>query len=144
MPKQVAGKSLKKNELEINVSEILDFLRFSGHFAFGLRELAIRKIAITEARKKGIKVSDKELQKAADDFRLENGLCRARETHEWLKANGLTIEVLENFLESNLLVEKLKDKLEHDTAKEKFHAAPGIKSMVREMIFQEWISKQMK
>jgi len=89
-------------------------------------------------------VSNGELQKAADTFRVANGLNKASDTERWLKSNGITLEAFEEFLETNLLINKFKDALEKKTAKGKYLASPGVKESVKEMIYQDWLAKAMK
>ncbi len=71
----------------------------------------------------GISVSDSELQKAADDFRMDAGLISANETMEWMEERGLTLDEFER-------------KLEHDLLKEKARAAVATEDKVNK-IFSE-------
>ncbi len=135
---------MAKNEIEIAVAEVVDYLRITGRFAPALREVVQRKITAEAAKKSKIKVSNGELQKAADTFRVANGLTKASDTERWLKSNGITLEAFEEFLETNLLINKFKDALEKKTAKGKYLASQGIKESVKEMIYQDWLAKAMK
>ncbi len=132
------------NEIEISVAEVVDYLRITGGFAPALRAVVARKVTEKAARKAGLKVSNAELQKAADAFRVANGLHRASDTDEWLKANGVTLDAFEEFLETSLLVNKFKDGLEKKTKTAKYFQAPGIRESVREMIYQDWLAKALK
>ena len=131
-------------EIEVAVAEVVDYLRITGGFAPALREVVQRKVTTDAAKKAGIKVTKAQLQKAADAWRLANGLNKASDTESWLAANGITLEALEEYLETNLLMSRLKDQLEKKTAKKKFLASEGIKESVRQMIYEEWLAKAMK
>jgi len=134
----------KLNEIEIAVAEVVDHLRMTGQFSPALREVIQRKITAEAAKKVRIKVSNGELQRAADTFRVANGLNKASDTDRWLKSNGVSLEAFEEFLETNLLINKFKDALEKKTAKSKYLASPGIKESVKEMIYQDWLANAMK
>jgi parvulin-like peptidyl-prolyl isomerase len=67
------------------------------------RDLVIRRVI----RDRGLTISDTELQAAADQFRRDQKLERAVDTHNWLKDHGWTVERLELHLEWKLLNEKL-------------------------------------
>ncbi len=135
---------MAKNEIEIAVAEVVDYLRMTGRFSPALRDVVHRKITAEAAKKSKIKVSNGELQKAADTFRAANGLNKASDTERWLKSNGITLEAFEDFLEINLLINKFKDALEKKTAKGKYLTSPGVKESVKEMIYQDWLAKAMK
>ena len=134
----------KKNEIEVTVAEVVDYLRIAGQFAPVLREVVGRKITAEAARKRGIKVATSELQKAVDVFRAVNGLSKASDTARWLKASGITVEILEAYIETNILISKLKDALEKKTSKSKYVSTPGIKESIRDMIYQDWLKNQLK
>ena len=133
----------RKDDIEIAVAEVVDYLRITGGFAPALREVLGRKVAADAARKSGLKVSAKELQRAADAFRVANGLKKAGDTEAWLKGNGISLDALESFLETSLLIAKLKDALEKKTPKRKYLATPGVRESIREMIYQDWLAKAL-
>jgi len=134
----------KIKEIEVTVAEVVDYMRITNRFAPSLREVVERKIAVEEGKKKGIKVSTKELQKAADTFRLINDLSTASDTNAWLKSNGISLESLEEYLETNLMIYKLKDKLEKETNKSKFLSTQEVKEVIRDLIYEEWLRSRLK
>ena len=134
----------KKNEIEVTVAEVVDYLRITGQFAPVLREVVERKISAQAASEKGIKVATSELQKAVDVFRAVNGLSKASDTERWLKSSGITVEILEAYIETNILISKLKDSLEKKTSKNKYLSTSGIKESIRDMIYQDWLKSQLK
>ena len=133
----------KLDELEVSVSEVVDYLRVTGQFAPALHKVIERKIAAEEAKEKGANITDEELQKVADGFRQMLGLTKAADTEEWLKTHGISLETLENHLETNILVSKFIDGLEADADTAEIMSAPDIKDRVRESAFQKWIKGQL-
>lgn len=133
----------KKNEIVVTVSEVVDYLRVTEEFVPVLGEVIERKITAEAARKRGIKVSKKELQKAADIFRAVKDLSKANDTVRWLKETGITIETLEEYLETNILISKFKDALAKKTSKAKYISRSGIAESIRDMIFQDWLNGQL-
>ena len=55
----------------------------------------------------GIRISEEELQEAANDFRRRHRLISAQETFDWLADSGLTVEDLERKLEDELIRERI-------------------------------------
>lgn len=133
----------KLDDLEVSVSEVVDFMRISGQFAPALHKVIERKIAADKAKEKGIGVTDEELQKVADGFRQMLGLTKAADTEEWLKTHGISLETLEKHLETNILVSKFIDGLESDADPAEIMSAPDIKDRVRESAFQKWMKEQI-
>ena len=134
----------KQQEMNVSVAEVVDYMRFTGQFLKGLHDVVERKLAIATARRKGLKVTPKELQKAADAFRVANGLNKASLTEKWMSSRGITVEALEDYLETNLLISMLKDDLEKKAAKTKYLKSNVVKETVREMIYRDWLKTKMK
>jgi len=134
----------KKQEVEIAVAEVVDYLRITGQFAPALKAVVERKVTAEAARKGGIKVSTKQLQSAADTFRAMNGLAKASDTERWLRQNGLTVEALEGYLETNILINAYKSRLESKGGATKYMKAPIIKQSIRELIYKDWLANEMK
>ena len=132
------------DELEVAIKEVVDYMRISGTFAPALQEVINRKITAKAAKDSRLTVSDKELQKGADTYRLLNNMKGASDTEEWLKSNGISLEAFEEYLETNILISKFKDYLEKKTKKEIFINSENIKESLREMIYQDWLKKQLK
>lgn len=134
----------KGKEIEIDVAEVVDFMRITGAFVPALRHVVTRKITAGAAKAAGIKVTAGELQKAADTFRHVNGLAKASDTESWLNESGISLEFLEDYLETNLLINKFKAHLEKKAPKNKYIASPGIQESISEMIYQDWLLKAFK
>lgn len=143
-----AKKSTKKatsksNDIEIAVAEVVDFLKIKGDFAPNLATVIKRKLVAAEARKKGIRVTAKELQRAADGFRALKDLSKAADTKRWMRANGISVEALEDYLETNILMSKLKEKLAKN-ASAKVKNSKAVKDCIREVAYRTWLSSAMK
>ena len=130
--------SVSLEELEVGVQEVLCYTRFTGAFAASLREVVQRKLTACAAREKGLEVTDEELQKAADVFRVANNLVTAEQTENWLKGRGLDLDALENYLETNLLIYKFKDILAQEADQQKLLSLPAVQESLREIAYQEW------
>ena len=134
----------KKNEIEVTVAAVVDYLRITEQFIPIVGEVVERKITVEAARKRGMKVTTAELQRAADAFRVVKDLSKASDTGRWLKSTGITQEVLEEFLEENILISKFKDALEKKGSKAKYIATSGIQESIRNMIYQDWLHSQLR
>jgi len=138
------SKDMAKNgESGITVEDVVDYLRLTGQFKSALHEVVSRKVAARIATDRGYKVTSSELQKAVDAFRVTEGLHKVSDTSRWLRANGVTLEALEEHLQSSLLVSKLKDALEKGTAKTKVLASEPVRSIVREAVFHDFIQNKL-
>jgi len=134
----------KSKELEVEVAEVVDYMKINGQFEPALREVVVRKIVAEKARKSGLKITNQKLQKAADVFRMSLGLTRASQTAAWLKANGITVEALETYLETNLLISALKDSLLKKAGKTRLYNSKLIKEAAREIVYKRWLKKTIK
>jgi len=136
--------SIKLEEMQVGVAEVVDYSKINGSFSEALKEVVKRKITVEEAKKRGVEVSEEELQQAADIFRTVNKLNTLEGTETWLKERGLTVEALENYLETNLYIYKLKDELVKEVDQEKYYSAPIIRDSLRHLAYQEWLTKLVK
>jgi len=129
---------------EIDVAEVLDYMRMTGTFAQVLSEVVKRRMTAQAAKNHGISVSAKELQKAADDFRVDRGLHKASDTQSWLQSNGLSVGAFEKYLETNLLISKFQDLLEASARRHKYMPSRTVKDNVREMVYQDWLVRAVR
>ena len=72
---------------------------------------ATRLIVRFEASRRGLSVTDAELQLAADAFRLKQGLLSVSATHDWLAARLWSVDDFERHLEYPLLRAKLESEI---------------------------------
>jgi hypothetical protein len=130
-------------DIEVTVAEVVDYLKITGKFMPALRAVVERKVAATAARKSGVKVSTGELQRAADIFRISHDLTKAKGMKAWLRTNGISQEAFENYIETNLRISKLKDRLLARANMKKYCASPVIRSSVRELAYQTWLDSAL-
>jgi len=134
----------KTKEIEIAVADVVDYMRMTGSFSPALKEVVSRKITMQAARDKGIRATTGEIQRAADVFRYAQGLTGAKDTENWLKANGITLNAFEEYIETNLLISKFKAHLAKKGSTSKILASPEIKETVKEMVYQGWLGTALK
>jgi hypothetical protein len=134
----------KDKDLEVGVAEVVDYLRITGQFTSALHAVIERKITVNAARDRGIKVSGNQLQKAADTFRAGHGLNKATDTQQWLESIGVSVEAFEEYLETNLLIDRFKDQLSRKAKKGKYLKAPAMKESIKEIAYQDWLSARLR
>jgi hypothetical protein len=134
----------EESVVEIDVSEVLEYLRVTGHFAPALRSVIERTITAEAARAAGIRVSDAELQKAADAFRAGHGLHSAQDTRAWFSENGMTLNRFESFIETSLLIDKFKTHLEERVGKRTYTALPEVTQTVRDLMYRDWLDRKIQ
>ena len=108
--------------ITITNEDILQQVKLSCQLPEIIEQIVKRQIienAVTEA---GIKVEDEELQQAADQFRLMNGLKTAKETHEWFEKHQLSVNDFEKVLEFGVMSGKLMQHLFSDKVEPYFYA----------------------
>jgi hypothetical protein len=133
-----------KGEVTIKMKEVVDYSRLMGTFVPTLRNVVERKVTADAAKKGGIKISKEELQRGADTFRHVNGLNSAKATKEWMSRNGISQDFLEEFLETNLLVSKFKDKLVKEAERAKYLDHPKVKELLRNVVYQDWVARNLE
>lgn len=129
-----------ENHVAVNVAEVVNHMKISGTYGLALMEVQTRKIASTAARERGLSVSGEELQQAADTFRRAKGLTGGVDTVLWFKKHRVSLAAFEEFLETSLLVSKLKEQIKEEAGTEKY-AYPKVSELLQELTFREWLTK---
>lgn len=106
---KIDGQSFTSDDLVV-------WLKLSGRFSQVVEDFIKENMAACAARKSGLQVDAGELQTRADEWRRALGLHRARETNEFLDDAGATLDDFEAYLESNLLAEKMREKVQSPIA----------------------------
>jgi radical SAM protein with 4Fe4S-binding SPASM domain len=104
--------TIKIQGIDIDLQELMEYMRITDGDAPGLTDMVERKTIVNAAIKQNLQVGEEELQDAFDTFRIVMGLYTAKDTLEWLDELNVTLEGLLNFLETNLLCYKFKNKSE--------------------------------
>jgi hypothetical protein len=132
------------SNIELAVADVVDYLKITGRFAPALRAVVERKITMQMAKKAGVRVSVKDIQRAADVFRVSHDLAKASDMKKWLGANGLSQDAFEDYIETNLIISKFKDKLLGKTRINKYLASQAIGASVREMVYRDWLDAALR
>jgi peptidylprolyl isomerase len=111
---------LKIDDEIITTDYFIKFLKFSNEFPGLVEKLIRNKVTVRDAQKRGITVSNEEVQAAADDFRRCIGLHRAKETYEWMDEIGITADDFEGFITEHLYKKKMMDTLATDESIEAY------------------------
>ena len=98
----------------ISSEEVLKFLSLIGMSNSIVAEAAKRKEIVKKASELGLSVTDDQLQRFADNFRMARGLRSADETAEFLETWGLSEQDFEAFCESSVMAELLVEFLASD------------------------------
>jgi hypothetical protein len=133
-----------KDKVSIKMQEVVDYSRLMGMFMPNLRDVVERKFTADAAKECGLKATNQELQQGADTFRHVNGLSSAKATEEWMSRNGISLELFEDFLETSILVSKLKDQLVKKADRAKYLDHPQVRKLVRDLIYQDWVNASLK
>ena len=134
----------KDNQIEVTAAEVSAYARITGRIVPALRDVLQRKVTAQAAGKAGITVSTAELQKAADYFRLAHGFNKARDTEDWLKSKAISIEALEEHLETNLLISKFKNYLVEEASPGKCSELPVGDESAKDKIYRDWVEARFK
>ena len=132
-----------KAPIVVPMQEVVDFSRLMGAFMPTLRGVLERKVTADAARELGMKATDQELQRAADTFRHANGLTSAKATEEWMSSHGISFQLLEEFLETSILVSKFKDRLEKQADKATYLERPQVAKLVRDLAYRDWLAENL-
>jgi putative peptide maturation system protein len=110
--------------IEVNgeTADLLEVLRVAKYWGeLGFLQRVVNTLLIRqEAARRGIEVSDDELQQAADEFRAERELHKAEEIEYWLAARRLTFADWESQLEDDLLARKLREEMTNGKVEQHF------------------------
>ena len=127
-----------------SIPEIIDHIRVNGVYNQQIRELRIKKITAFAAQKNGITVSDEELQRAADTFRIINDLTEAKTFKDWLKSVDMKLDNFETYLERNILISKFKDTLVEKANKKDYIQKQVVEEAIREEVYNDWLAENMQ
>jgi parvulin-like peptidyl-prolyl isomerase len=92
----------------LSLGEFLAAMKRSRRLRPLLLDAFVEHYLVNRARRAGLGVNDQELQQAADNFRLRNGMASAEQTTQWFQREAITSDDFAAGLERDLLVEKLR------------------------------------
>ena len=95
---------------EVSLYDVLRLAKLNGQVQF-VQDAIDAALIRRAAEQRRIQVSDGELQKAADDFRVSRELHDAEATEAWLEVNHLSYTDWEALLEGQIIARKLREVL---------------------------------
>lgn len=106
----------------LSLGDFLHAMKRSRRLRPLLLDAFVEHYLVVRARRANITVTDKELQEAADNFRLRNGMASSDQTTAWFQREAITSEDFATGLERDLLVEKLRRAVAEPKVMEVFNA----------------------
>jgi parvulin-like peptidyl-prolyl isomerase len=106
----------------LSLGEFLAAMKRSRRLRPVLLDAFVENYLVNRARRAGLSVNDKELQQAADNFRLKNGMASTEQTNQWFNREAITSDDFASGLERDLLVEKLRRAVSDPRVQEVFDA----------------------
>jgi len=94
-----------------NARELIKHLNLTGQGDTVYYELIISREIIKKAQELELKVSTDDIQTCVDNYRVARRLHSAEDTLQFLSRAGLTVEELEQFCDTALLTDAVKDHL---------------------------------
>ena len=130
---------MSKN-LQISSSDLLKNLKVSCKLASVVNDTVRQQIINDAVRLAGIVVSDRELQQAADDFRVKYNLGNPATTWEWMSKNYLTGDDFEQLIYESILTSKLIEHLFGDRLEPYFyeHKLDYTQAVLYEVVFDNF------
>nr|AVH79566.1 PpiC-type peptidyl-prolyl cis-transl isomerase [Nostoc sp. PCC 9448] len=110
------------SSITITLEDVLTQIKLSCKLPEIFDQIVTRKFITAAVTESGIKVETEELQKAADQLRLMNGLNSADDTWAWLEKNGLSLDDFEEIIYTNVISSKLATHLFADKVEPYFFA----------------------
>ncbi len=126
--------------LQISPREFVERLKISCKLAPLIQEAVYYQIISDAAQIEGIVVADRELQQAADDFRVKYDLYNPAKTWEWLKKNYLSGDEFEQLIYESVVTAKLINHLFGDRVEAYFyeHQLDFTQAVIYEIIFDNF------
>jgi parvulin-like peptidyl-prolyl isomerase len=110
------------NLIQISAEEVIQQVKLSRQIPSIVESIIAQKIILKASQELDIQVENDDLQKAADNFRLVHNLQGANETWSWLKKHGLSIDEFEELIYTEVIADKLAQKLFADKVEPFFFA----------------------
>ena len=119
MPNWSEETALEVNGESLSLQDVLKPAKWHGQLTF-IRAATDAALIRQAAEEQGIEISDDELQRAADDFRVAHELHEVEALEHWLTRRYLTFEDWEALLEQEVITHKLRQALTQDRAEQYF------------------------
>jgi parvulin-like peptidyl-prolyl isomerase len=106
----------------LSLGDFLAAMKRSRRLRPLLLDAFVEHYLVQRARRAGLTVGDQELQQAADNFRLKNGMASAEQTTQWFQREAITPDDFAAGLERDLVVEKLRRAIADPRLEQVFNA----------------------
>jgi parvulin-like peptidyl-prolyl isomerase len=106
----------------LSLGDFLGAMKRSRRLRPLLLDAFVENYLVQRARRAGLSVNDQELQQAADNFRLKNGMASSEQTTQWFNREAITADDFAAGLERDLLVDKLRKTISEPKLEEVFNA----------------------
>jgi parvulin-like peptidyl-prolyl isomerase len=106
----------------LSLGDFLGAMKRSRRLRPLLLDAFVENYLVQRARRAGLTVNDQELQVAADNFRLKNGMASSEQTTQWFRREAITSDDFAAGLERDLLVDKLRHAIADPKLDEVFNA----------------------
>lgn len=106
----------------LSLGDFLHAMKRSRRLRPMLLDAFVEAYLISRARRMNIGVSETELQQAADQFRMRNGMTSAEQTREWFQREAISDADFAAGLERDLIVEKLRRRITDPLVDQAFQA----------------------
>lgn len=107
--------------MNITNEDIMKQLKLSRRLPKIKQEIITQEIITNKAKAEKIIIGDRELQQAADDFRVKHNLLTTTDTIQWLEENNLDLDDFEAIIYQDLLTDKLGNHLFEDQVEAYFY-----------------------
>ncbi len=97
--------------VDLTMHDMMVYLKISGKMNAVRKEMAMRQTVRNYFAENDREISTEDLQAACDEFRSQAGLYEASETMAWLTSMGLSADDFETYVETNKMIEILKEEL---------------------------------
>ncbi len=111
---------VKIDDEVITADQFIKSLKLTNKFKPLLDEIMRGKVTLLAAKKKGIELTDDDIQEAADNFRQITGLHRAKDTQDWMEGMGIDVDDFEAFIIESVYKGKMIQAITTDEAIESY------------------------
>jgi parvulin-like peptidyl-prolyl isomerase len=124
--------------IKISAKEVVHQVKLSRQVPAITDSISIQKVILKTAQEMCIQVQTEDVQKAADQFRLFHKLRGASETWLWLEKYSLSIDEFEELIYTEVIADKLAQKLFADRVEPFFlaHQADYAGAVLFEVVFE--------
>jgi parvulin-like peptidyl-prolyl isomerase len=105
----------------VNNQDLLHQIKITGKIPELLHGILQQRVLEVAARELKLEISEEEIQKGADQFRVANRLETVPATQQWLDDRQLSMEDFEQLVITNLLVPKIAQKMFFEQAAPYFY-----------------------